>query len=154
VGVVSDDGEGVTRGDESVSAVDHVSVTITVRSGTEGDVVLVDNLDQRVSIGKVRIGVATVEVGARHTVLCGVAQAKLLLEDSLSVRASDTVETIEEDLEVWVGREELLDQVEVEDVLEHSNVIGSAVDNFNLEVAVGLGTNIGDVNIRNIGDLV
>jgi hypothetical protein len=86
--------------------------------------------------------------------LCGVAQAKLLLEDSLSVRASDTVETIEEDLEVRVSREELLDQVEVKDVLEHSNVIGSAVDNFNLEVAVGLGTNIGDVNIRNVGDLV
>ena len=154
VGVVSDDGQGVTRGDESVGAVDHVSVTIAVRSGTEGDVVLVNNLDQRVSVGKVRIGVATVEVGARHTVLCGVAEAKLLLEDSLSVRASDTVETVEEDLEVGVGREELLDEVEVEDVLEHGNVIGSAVDNLNLEVAVGVGTNIGDVNVRNVGDLV
>lgn len=45
LGVVGDNGEGVTRRDESVGAVDHVSVTVTVRGSTEGDVVLVDNLD-------------------------------------------------------------------------------------------------------------
>lgn len=106
------------------------------------------------SVGKVRVGVAAVEVGAGNTVLCGVAQSKLLLEDGLSVGTSDAVKTVEEDLEVGVGGEELLDKVEVEDVLEHGNVVGSAVDNLDLEVAVGLGTNIGDVDIRNVGNLV
>lgn len=147
VSIVGDDGQRVARRNKGIGAVDHVSVAITIGSSTEGNVVLVDNLDEGVGIGEVRVGVATTKVGAGHTVLGRVGQAEFLLKDSLAVGASDTVEAIEEDLEVGVGREELLDQVKVEDVLEHSNIVGRAVDDLDLEVAISLGTDGRDVDV-------
>lgn len=152
--VVGNDGEGVTRRDKGVGTVNHVTVTITIRGSTEGNVVLVDNFDEGVSIGEVRIRVATVKVGGGFAVLNGTGEAKLLLEDGLAVGASDTVKTVEEDLEVWVGDEELLDKLKVEDVLEHGDIIGSAVDNLNFKGAIGLSANGVDVDVGDIGQLV
>lgn len=154
VGVVGNDGQGVAGGDESVGAVDHVAVTITVGGSTEGDVVLVNDLDEGVGVGQVGVGVAAVEVGAGDTVLGGALETKLLLEDGGSIRTSDTVQAVKEDLEIGVGLEELLDEVEIEDVLEHLDVVNSAIDDLNLEGAVGLGADGGDVDIGDVGDLV
>jgi hypothetical protein len=53
-----------------------------------------------------------------------------------------------------MGAEELLDQVKVKDLLHHLQVIGRGVNNLNLEGTVGLGANVGGVNIGNFGDLV
>lgn len=106
------------------------------------------------SISKVRVGVATAEVGLGDAVLRRAGEAQLLLEDGLSVRARDTVETVEEGLEVGVVLEELLDQVEVEDLLHQFQIIGGAVHNLDLEVSVRLSANGGDVDVWDIGDLV
>lgn len=154
LGVVGNNGKRVTRRDESVGAVDHVAVTVTIGSSTKGNAVLVDNLDKRVGVGEVRIGVTAVEVGARDAVLDGASEAKLILEDGLAVGSSDTVETVEEDLELGVRVEELLDSGEIENVLQHGGVVGSAVDNLNFERTVGLGANSLEVDIRDSGKLV
>jgi hypothetical protein len=154
LGMVGNDGERVTGGNESIGAINHVSVTVTVGSSTEGDVVLVDNLDQRVGIGQVGVGVTTVEVGARLAVLGRTSESELLLEDGLAVRTSDAGKTIEKDLEVRVRREELLDQVKVEDVLEHVDIVGSAVNDLDLEGSVGVRADIGNINVGDRGNLV
>lgn len=103
---------------------------------------------------QVRIGVAAVEVGARNTVLSGASKTKLLFENGNSVGTGDTVETVKENLEVGVGSKKLLDGVKVEDVLEHSDVIGSAINDLNLESTISLGTNGGNVNVGDRGELV
>lgn len=154
LGVVGNDGKRVARRNESIGAVNHVTVTITVGGGTEGDAVLVDNLDERVGVGEVGVGVAAVEVRAGDAVLNSTSEAKLILEDGLAVRASDTVKAIEKDLELGVRLKELLDGGEVEDVLEHGGVVSGAVDNLNLERAIGLGANSLQVDIRDSGNLV
>ena len=97
---------------------------------------------------------AAVEIRARDAVLCGSLESQLRLEDGFAVRPSDTMESVEEDLEVWVGAEEALDDVKVKDVLEHSNIVGSAVNDLDLEGAVGPGTNGGDVNVGDGSNLV
>ena len=152
--MVGDDGEGVTGGDEGVSTVDHVAVTVTIGGGTKGDVVLIDDLDEGVGVGQVRVGVTAVEVGAGHAVLNSTFEAEFILEDGLAVRTSDTVQAVEENLEVGVASEELLDHIEVEDVLEHSSVVCGAVDDLNLEAANGLCSDGGEVDIGDGGDLV
>ena len=152
--MVSDDGERVTGGDERASAVDHVAVTVTVRGSTEVDLVLLDSVDESVGVDKVGVGVEAAEVGLRCAVLGATSDTKLLLEDLDTVVTGDTVEAVEEDLEVLVLGEELLDEVEVENVLEHLDVVLGAVDDLDLERAVGLGADGGEVNLRDVGDLV
>lgn len=151
---MGDDGERVTGGDESVGAVNHVSVTISVRSSSKGNVVLVDDFDQGVSVCQIRIGMAAIEIRAGYAVLRGSREPELLVEDGLPVWPSHTVESVKEDLEVWVGAEELLDDVEVEDFLEHNNIVGSAVDDLDFEGAVGIGANGGNVNVGDGSKLV
>lgn len=46
-----------------------------------------------------------------------------MLEDSLSVWASDTREGIKEDLEIWVRLEEFLNKREVENIFQHLGVV-------------------------------
>lgn len=105
-------------------------------------------------VRQVRIGVAAVEVGARDAVLRGSLEPQLRLEDGFAVRSSDTVKSVEEDLEVWVRAEEALDDIKVKDVLEHRNIVGSAVNDLDLEGAIGLGANGGDINVGNGCNLV
>lgn len=152
--VVSDDGKRIAGGDEGISTVDHIAVTITVGGSAEGNVGLVNGLDKGLGIGEVGVGVAAVEVGAGHTVLNSASEAELSFEDGLSVGASDTVESIKQDLEVGVGGEELLDEIEVEDVLKHVDIVGGAVDDLNLKGAVGLSAEGRNINIGDVGNLV
>lgn len=154
LGVVGNDGERVSGRYKGVGAVNHVSVTITIGSGTKGNIVLVDNLDQGVGVGEVRVGVPTVKVGAGNAVLGGTSESKLLLKDGLAVGASDSVKAIKQDLEVGVGGEELLDGVKVKDVLEHGDVVGGAVDDLNLEGAIGGCANGGDVDVGDGSKLI
>lgn len=155
LGVVGDDGERVARRDEGARAVDHVAVAIAVRGRAERDVLLVHHLDKGVGIGEVGVWVAAVEVWRRLAVLGGIfAEAKFLPEDGGAIGASDTRQAVEEDLEVGILGEELLDQVEVEDVLQHGDVVGRAVDNLHLEAAICLGADSRDVDVRDIGKLV
>ena len=77
-----------------------------------------------------------------------------MLEDSLSVWASDTREGIEEDFEVGVRLEKLLDEREVEDIFQHLSVVGARIDDLDLEGTICLCANCVDVNIWDIGDLV
>lgn len=153
--VVGNNGQTVTGGDERVGAVDHVAVTVTVTGGTEVHTVLVDGLNELVGIDEVGVGVATAKVRqglAVHGAAGG--QAELLLEDVHTVGASDTVHAVEEHLKVLVGVKEVLDQVEIEDLLHHSHVIGGGVDNLDLDGAVALGANDGGVNIGHVNVVV
>lgn len=154
VGVVGDDGERVTGRDERISAVNHVAITVTIRGGSERNVVLVDDLDEGVGVGQVGIRVATVEIRARLAVLSSTSKAKLLLKDGLAVRTSDAGQTVKEDLEVGVGRKELLDSVKVENVLEHGNIVGSAVNDLNLERSIDLCSDSRDVDVGDRSKLV
>jgi hypothetical protein len=152
--MVSNDGERVTRRDERASAVDHVAVTVTVRGSTEVDLALLDSIDESVCVDEVRVGVEATEIGLGCAVLGATRDSKFLLEDLDTVVTSDTVEAVEEDLEVLVLSKELLDEVEVEDVLEHLDVVLGAVDDLDLERAVCLGANGREVDIGDVGDLV
>jgi hypothetical protein len=53
-----------------------------------------------------------------------------------------------------VQGEELLDQVEIEDVLQHVDVVGGAVDNLDLEAAICLGADGANVDVWDIGQLI
>ena len=64
------------------------------------------------------------------------------------------MEGVEKDLEVLVGLEELLDEREIEDILQHEGVIFAGVNDLNLQITVGLGANGVDVDIWDIGNLV
>lgn len=152
--MVSNDGERVTGRDESALSVDHVTVTVTVRGSTEVDVVLLDSVNQAGGVDEVGVGVVTTKVGLGNAVLGGTLLAELLLKDIDAVVSSDTAEAVEENLEVGVLLEESLDEVKVEDVLEHLDVVLGRVDDLNLEVAVGLGADRGKVDIGNVGNLV
>lgn len=91
---------------------------------------------------------AAVKVGAGLAVLRSATEAELLFEDGLSIGPSDAAEAIEEHFEVGVGAEEFLDSGEVEDVLEHGDIVGGAVDDFDLERTIGACANGGDVDVR------
>lgn len=155
LGVVGNDGQTVTGGDEGVGAVDHVTVTVTITGSTEVDAILVNALDELVGVDQVGVGVATAKVGlglAVHGAAGG--QTQLVDEDVNTVGASDTVHAIEQHLEVLVGLEEIADEVEVEDLLHHGDVVGGGVDDLNLDGAVGLGADGGGVNIGDVNVLV
>lgn len=154
LGMVSNNRQAIARGDEGVGAVDHVAVAVAVAGGAEVDVVRVDDLDEGVGVGEVGVGVAAVEVGRGDAVLGAVGEAELALEDGLAVGAGDAGEAVEEDLEVLVLGEEALDQVEVEDVLQHLKVVGDGVDDLDLEGAVGASADRGDVDLGDVGDFV
>ena len=153
--VVSDDGERVARGDEGVGAVDHVAVTVAVGSGAEVDAVLVDGLDELVRVHEVRVWVAAAEIGlgdAVHGAAGG--KAELVDEDVDAVGACYTVHAVEEDLEIGVLLEEAADEVEVEDLLHHGDVVLGRVDNFHLEGAIAAGADCGGVNLGEVDVLV
>jgi hypothetical protein len=118
------------------------------------DLALLNSVNESVCVDEVRVGVESTEIGLRNAVLGATLDSKLLLEHLDTIVASDTVEAVEEDLEVLVLSKELLDEVKVEDVLEHLDVVLGAVDDFDLERAVGLGANGGEVDIGDVGDLV
>jgi hypothetical protein len=151
---VCDDGQAVTRRNERVRAVDHVAVAIAITGSAEVDAVLVDRVDERLGVYEVGVGVVAAEVGLGDAVLCAVGDAELLLEDVDTVGASDTAEAVEEDLEVRVLLEERLDEVEVEDVLEHLQVVLGGVQDLDLEVAILLRANLAQVDVWDVGDLV
>lgn len=154
LGVVGNDGERVAGGDERAGTVDHVAVTVTVGGGTEVNAVLLDSIDESLSVDKVGVGVEATEVRLGLAVLGAALDTELLLEDLDTVVTGDTVKAVEEDLEVLVLGEELLDQVEVEDFLQHLDVVLGAVDDLDLERAVGLGADGGEIDVRDVGDLV
>lgn len=151
VSMVGDDGQRIAGRDEGVGAVNHVTVTIAVRGCAKGNALLVNNLDKRVRVGEIGIGMAAVEVWAGNAVLGSSSKAKFLFENGSSVGTCHSVKGVEQDLEVGMRREELLDSVKVKDILEHGNVVGRAVNDLNLEATVCLSTNGLDVDIGDIG---
>lgn len=154
VGVVGDDGQAVTGRDEGVGAVDHVAVTITVASSTKVDALGIDHVDEGLGVDEVGVWVVTTKVRLGDAVLSAVLDAKLLLEDVDCVRAGDTAEAIEQDLEVGVLLKERPDQIEVEDALQHGEVVFGRVDDFHLEGAGIAGTSLAQVNVGDFGNLV
>lgn len=155
LGVVGNNGQAVTGGDKGVSTVDHVAVTITIAGSTEVHTVLVDGLHKFVGVHEVGVGVTAAKVRLRLAVHGAAGgQAELLDEDIHSVGSSHTVHAVEQHLEILVGAEELLDQVEIEDLLHHSHVIGSGVHDLNLERAIALGADDGCVNVPDVDVLV
>lgn len=124
LGLVSDDGDRVARGDECTLSVDHITVAIAVTGSTELDVVLLDGLDKGVGVDKVGIWVSSTKVGKRNAVLDGrFGETESLDEDGSAVWTSDAMQAVEEDLEIGVGLEEGFDEREVEDTLEEGEVI-------------------------------
>lgn len=153
--MVGNDGQAVAGGDKCVGTVDHVTVTVTIAGGTEVDAVVVNGLDELVGIYQVGIGVTATKVRlglAVHGAAGG--QTEFLDEDVHAVGTGHTVHAVEEHLEVLVGAQELLDQIEIKDLLHHSDVVGGGVHDLDLEGTVALGTNGGGVDIGDVGNLV
>ena len=66
----------------------------------------------------------------------------------MGVGAGDTVQAVEEDLEgVLVGKEEALDEVEVEDRLEELDVVRDGVDDLDLGGAVRRFTDLRQIDL-------
>lgn len=149
--MVGDDGQAVAGGDEAVGTVDHVTVTVTITGGTEVHAVGVDGLDELVGVHEVGVGVTAAKVRLGLAVHCAAGgQTELLDEDIHAVGSGHTVHAVEQDLEVLVGAEELLDQIEIKDLLHHGHVVGGRVNDLNLEGAVVLDANGGGIDIGNI----
>ena len=92
LGPVGDDSNGVAGGDERARSVDHVTITVTIGSGTKGDLILFDSLDQGMSIGQVGVGVSSTEVGGRNAVLDGrLGETELADEDSVGVGTGNSM---------------------------------------------------------------
>lgn len=154
-GVVRNDGQAVTRGDEGVGTVDHVAVTVTIAGSTKVNAFLIYGLYQLMGVDQVGVRVAAVEVRAGDAVHGAVlGQTQLLDEDVHTIGTSHTVHTVKQHLEVLVGAEELLDQIKVKDLLQHLEVIGGGVNDLDLQGTIGLGANGGGVDIGNFGDLI
>lgn len=153
--MVSDNSQTVSWRDEGVGSIDHVTVTITVASSAEVDLILVDSFDQRVGIGQVRVGMTTAKIWRWLAVLGARAwESELFLEDSFTIWACNTVEGVKENAEGLVLLQELLDEIEIKDFLEHIDIISSGVDDFDFQITVCLASDCGDIDIRDIGDLV
>jgi len=131
--VMGDDGKAVPRRDKGTGAIDHVTIAIAVGGSAERDLILLNRLHQPMCIREIGIWVAAVEVGRGLAVLRRIgAQAQLSFKDGLAVGARDARETIKKDLEIGMSGEKPLDQIEIEDVLEHLNVISGTIYHFNL----------------------
>ena len=153
LGPVGNDGDRVGGSDERVLSVDHVSVSITVRGSSKLDVLLVDSLDEVVGVGQVGVRMRTAKVGERHAVLDRrLVESEGLDKDGSTVRASDTVQGVEQD-----GRlggsvvEPVLDHVKVKDRLEELEVVGDGVHDGDLEGAVLKLANLGQVELGSLG---
>jgi hypothetical protein len=118
------------------------------------DAILVDCIDKRLCVHEIGVGVVAAKVGLGHAVLCAVGDAEFLLEDVNTVVASNTAQAVEEDLEVGVLLEERLDEVKVENVLEHLKVVCGRVQDLDLELAILLGADGAQVDIWDIGNFV
>ena len=107
------------------------------------------------SVDQIGVGMASSEVGRRNAILGAAAgKAKLLFEDCDAVGAGDTIESVKEDLEVFAGGKEFLDEGKVEYVFEHLNVIACGIDDFHFDGAIGSGAYGGHVDIGDIGYFV
>lgn len=155
LGVVGNNRQAVTRRDESVGTVDHVTVTVTVARRTEVHAILIHRFHELMGIHEVGVRVATAKV------LLGLAvhstagrQTELLDKDVHTIWTGHTVHTVEENLEILVGAEELLDEIKVEDLLHHCHVVGRGVDNLHLDGTVGLGANAGSVHIGDVNNVI
>ena len=150
---ISDDRDGITRSDERSSSVDHVPVTISIRSSSERDLLLLDSSDEVVGVGQVGIGVGSSKVGKRNAVLDGgLSETEGVDEDGSTVRTSDSVESVEEDGGSFVagGRRSVkvgLDEVEVEDGVEEGHVVGDRVDDLDVDGSDLGGTDLEEVDL-------
>ena len=119
--------------DESFVAIDHVAVAVAVGGCAEFYLLAVDGFDERVCVDQVGIWVSAIEVGAGVAVLGATrGEAELGVEDGFTVGSCDAGEAVEEDLEVWLGFEEGFYKVKVENVLQHLNVVGCAINDLNV----------------------
>jgi hypothetical protein len=81
--------------------------------------------------------VSSAKVGGWDAVLGGrLGKTERIDEDSVGVGAGNTMETIEEDLEILGVDEEVLDQVKIENRFEELDVVGDGINDFNLQGTV------------------
>jgi hypothetical protein len=102
---------------------------------------------------------AAAKVGAWMAILGGCfRETEFSLENTDSVGTGDlgglvsrerdtAMETVKEEFEVGVWRQEGFDQREVEDFFEHWDVIFDWVDDFNCQVSVFLGSDWGQIDL-------
>ena len=134
IGPVRNDSNRVTGSDERALSIDHIPIAVTIRGGTECNVVLLNSVDQGVSIGQVGVGVSSTEVGGRDAVLGGrFWETELVNENGTGVGTGNAVETIEKDIETLSVKEEAFDQVKVEDRFEELNVIVDRIDDLDFQ---------------------
>lgn len=90
------------------------------------------------SIGQVRIGMASTEVRKRYAVLyTGFWQAECINQEGSSIGAGNAIEAIEENREIsYMVIQEFLDEREVENGLEQSDVISNRVNDGDFSGAV------------------
>jgi len=149
LGPVRNDGNRVTGGDERALSVDHVTITVTIGSGTEGNVVLLDSLDQGVSICQVRVGMSSTEVGGWDTILGGrLGETKLVDEDGAGVGTGNTVQAVKKDVETLRVGEEVLDQLKVEDRFEDFDVISDGINYLNLQRTISGFSDLREVDLE------
>lgn len=127
---MSNDSHRVRGRNECTLAVDHVSITVTVASCTKLDVILLNGLDEGVSICQVGIRMTSTEIGKGNAILDGIlAKTESVNKNSASIRTGNTVETIEKDSEVvLVLLEEGFDEREIENLFQEDDIIRNRVD--------------------------
>ena len=69
-------------------------------------------------------------------------QPQLLYKQIASIRTSDSVHSIKQELEIWTRRKQLFDQVKVENLLHEQRVLRNRIDDFNLQVSKSLLANL------------
>ena len=155
VRVVGDYGEGVAGRDEGVGTVDHVTVAVAVGGGAKVYIVFVDSFNEGVGVNEIWVWVPTTEVGGGLAVLSAAAgKAEFFFENSNAIGAGDAVEAVKEHFEVVMAGEKLFDQGEVEDVLEHGDVVSCGVDYLNIQASVASEANGVDVYLLNLSNFV
>jgi hypothetical protein len=87
---MSNHGDRIRGTDECIMAVNHVSVTVSVRGRTKGNLFGIDTFYEGVCISKIGIGMASAKVSARLAVLGGgFRETELGLENADTVWTSD-----------------------------------------------------------------
>jgi hypothetical protein len=152
---VRDDRNRVRGGDESTGTVNHVPVTISVGSGTEHNVPLLNLLDELVGVSQVGVRVVSTEIGLGVTVLNRVlAQSEKIDEDGLSIRSSNSAKGVEEDGRLGRAVQVGLDLFEIKDFLEQVEVVLDLVDDLDLDGSVSELTDLGQVELRQSEDMI
>ena len=98
---------------------------------------------------------ATTEVRGWHAVLGATTRKlQLLLENSNGIWACDTVQCIKKHFEVLVFLQKALDEIEIENLLDHDEVVRDWIDDLDLEGSISLCADRCQIDVWKIRNLI